>query len=106
MPCSDVVQFKPMEWVRSATFNLLFLNLTIAYMLSLAFTSYFAETRDEKGSAIERKTYAWFGLVIPLTSILTSIIIVSISKIWKWLIDYHLVLHQLTGKKGDHGTIL
>lgn len=106
MPCSDVVQFKPMEWVRSATFNLLFLNLTIAYMLSLAFTSYFAETRDEKGSAIERKTYAWFGLAIPLTSILTSIIVVSISKIWKWLIDYHLVLHQLTGKKGDHGTIL
>ena len=53
MPCSDSISFKPMEWVRSATFNLLFLNLTTAYMIALALTSYFAETRDEKGSAIE-----------------------------------------------------
>jgi len=46
MPCSDSIQFKPMEWVRSATLNLFLLNASVAYMITLGLSITLAQTRD------------------------------------------------------------
>jgi hypothetical protein len=106
MPCSDGIRFKPLNWLRSITLVLLLLNFSIAVMLSLLFTSQFVHSTDESGSGIERGTLVMLALAIPLTTILTSFIMVSITKAWKYLIDVHIVQHGISGLKTTHTPML